>query len=253
MRFATSVEHVPAEDTYEPPAPGEPPSAVAPEEPPYEPPAAPEPPPAAESLDPSEPAPEELAPEEPAPEEEGPSLDSPSSPAVHHRRKLAATTMFDRSKPQGGKGAKPPTPKPRPAKPKDIRQALKGLFTSLSLDELPPARSEPLEDDVPTAPPAPPEPDAPGQMALFTGPGAKKAALPHPAEKDELFPAAVVAALERGSASLVLLKRRLNVGYARAASLMEALVAQGVLGDMTASGSRPTLLTQSEWNRRARK
>jgi S-DNA-T family DNA segregation ATPase FtsK/SpoIIIE len=65
-----------------------------------------------------------------------------------------------------------------------------------------------------------------------------------------LFGASVEAALERGSASLVLLKRKLGVGYARAAALMEALVEEGILGEMTASGSRPTLITAAEWGRR---
>ena len=192
-------------------------------------------------------------PSEPSVEDDGaaPPLDAPDSAPARHRRKLAATTMFDRSVPEPGAGGKPPKPKPRSAKPHDIREALKGLFSSLSLDELPPARPDDFDEEPPTAAP-PPLPDAPGQMKMFTGEAAKKAALPHPAEKDELFPAAVSAALERGSASLVLLKRRLNVGYARAASLMEALVAQGVLGDMTASGSRPTLITSAEWERRAR-
>jgi hypothetical protein len=195
---------------------------------------------------------EEPAPEAPPPPEDEPSLDPPHSAPARHRKKLAATTMFDRSVPESGAAGKPPKPKPRPARPQDIREALKGLFSSLSLDELPPARADEIDDEPPPTAPEPPPPDAPGQMKLFTGETAKKAAVPHPAEKDELFPAAVSAALERGSASLVLLKRRLNVGYARAASLMEALVAQGVLGEMTASGSRPTLISAAEWERRAR-
>jgi len=32
---------------------------------------------------------------------------------------------------------------------------------------------------------------------------------------------------------------------------MEALVEEGILGEMTASGSRPTLITLAEWRQRA--
>jgi S-DNA-T family DNA segregation ATPase FtsK/SpoIIIE len=77
--------------------------------------------------------------------------------------------------------------------------------------------------------------------------GATRASAKHPAAADALFPAAVDAAIERGSASLVLLKRKLNVGYERAEGLMEALVAEGIVGEMTASGSRPTLATAQAW------
>ena len=102
--------------------------------------------------------------------------------------------------------------------------------------------------------PVKPEPriDPPGQRTLFDdatvprAPGAR-----HPGTGDALFGPSVEAALERGSASLVLLKRKLGVGYARAASLMEALVEEGILGEMTASGSRPTLITLAEWHQRA--
>jgi len=109
--------------------------------------------------------------------------------------------------------------------------------------------SEPLE---PESSPAPtPLPDPPGQLRLFD-PGTPEPEDRHPGLDDPLFHASVEAAMERGSASLVLLKRKLGVGYARAATLMDALVAEGILGEMTASGSRPTLLTPGEWARRKR-
>jgi hypothetical protein len=179
--------------------------------------------------------------------------------------------------------AKPPPPRPRGQRPKDIRAALQSLFTNLPLDELPPARLAVERDDA--APPGAPEApaDDPAQLSLFTpgsreradkngeraerkrpapatakreepsseasapgaGPKAGKSSaaksLPHPACADELYPKAVAAARERGSASLVHLKRALDIGYSRASALIDAMVADGILGEVTASGSRPTL------------
>ena len=144
-----------------------------------------------------------------------------------------------------------PQPKPRPSPPTaDFREALRGLFSSLPVEELPPMRvSESLDPELPAEPA--PAADSPGQLKLFD-PGTPDPGERHPGLEDELFGASVEAALERGSASLVLLKRRLGVGYARAATLMDALVSEGILGEMTASGSRPTLLTPGEWARRKR-
>ena len=180
---------------------------------------------------------------------------SPPQPSVtSHRDKLANSGVFEHGRPDDSRGGRPAPAKPKPAKAQSIRDALRGLFTNLPVDELPPARTPDPEDDKPAAPPPPP--DAPGQLSLFgssKAAGKSKAAVAHPAAKDELFPAAVDAALERGTASLVLLKRKLNVGYARAESLMDALVAEGILGEMTASGSRPTLITSREWHTRSKR
>jgi S-DNA-T family DNA segregation ATPase FtsK/SpoIIIE len=125
------------------------------------------------------------------------------------------------------------------------------LFSSLPVEELPPV-PPPIDDAVDASGAVEPRLDAPGQTNLFEDGVTLAVGGRHPATDDPLFAASVEAALERGSASLVLLKRRLGVGYARAAGLMEALVAEGVLGEMTASGSRPTLITATEWARRRR-
>ncbi len=180
---------------------------------------------------------------------------APGAPALHpsvvsHRRKLAESGIVG-ANPAADRPGRAPKPKPRPAPPTaDFREALRGLFSSLPVEELPPMRvSEPLEPELP------PEPrtiaDSPGQLRLFD-PGTPEPGERHPGLDDPLFGASVEAALERGSASLVLLKRKLGVGYARAATLMDALVSEGILGEMTASGSRPTLLTPGEWARRKR-
>ncbi len=167
-----------------------------------------------------------------------------------HRRKLAESGLVG-ANPAADRPGRTPKPKPRPSPPTaDFREALRGLFSSLPVEELPPIRvSEPLEGELTSEPP--PVSDSPGQLKLFD-PGAPEPEERHPGLRDELFGASVEAALERGSASLVLLKRRLGVGYARAATLMDALVSEGILGEMTASGSRPTLLTPGEWARRKR-
>jgi|GEM_PF-3661850 len=184
-----------------------------------------------------------------------PAPEAPAAAGLHpsvasHRRKLAESGLVD-ANPSADRPGRMPKPKPRPSPPTaDFREALRGLFSSLPVEELPPMRvSEPLEADLPAEPP--PVSDSPGQLKLFD-PGAPEPAERHPGLHDEMFGASVEAALERGSASLVLLKRRLGVGYARAATLMDALVSEGILGEMTASGSRPTLLTPGEWARRKR-
>lgn len=174
---------------------------------------------------------------------------------VGHRRKLAESGIFEGTSPAADRPGRPPKPKPRPAPPRDWKEALHGLFSSLPVEELPPIR---VPDDLvgmsaeeTAAAEAALRPDAPGQMKLFDA-GSVEPDGRAAGTRDALFEASVDAALERGTASLVLLKRKLGVGYARAASLMDALVAEGVLGEMTASGSRPTLLTPAEWNRRKR-
>ncbi len=253
------VPRAPAESPVEPPPPPAPVVVIAvPAEPaPVEvaPPVASEPPAATAPVADADPAP---VPAPPAAEAE-PSLGAstaPQNPSVAgHRRKLAESGIFDGTSPAADRPGRPPKPKPRPSPPRDWKEALHGLFSSLPVEELPPIR---VPDDLvgPTAEEtaaaeAALHADTPGQMKLFDA-GSVEPDGRAPGTRDALFEASVDAALERGTASLVLLKRKLGVGYARAASLMDALVAEGVLGEMTASGSRPTLLTVAEWNRRKR-
>ena len=56
--------------------------------------------------------------------------------------------------------------------------------------------------------------------------------------------------MERSAASSVLLSRRLGIGYAQARALVELLVKDGILGEMTPSGSRPLLISPEEWDER---
>jgi len=100
-----------------------------------------------------------------------------------------------------------------------------------------------------TRPKAPAPADEP-PPPVETPPARKGAVAPGP--EDETYRKAVAVAMERGAASSVLLSRRLGIGYAQARALIERLVADGVLGEMAPSGSRPLLLTEEEWARRNR-
>jgi S-DNA-T family DNA segregation ATPase FtsK/SpoIIIE len=55
--------------------------------------------------------------------------------------------------------------------------------------------------------------------------------------KDELFDEAVEIVVSSGKASASLLQRRLSIGYARAARILDELEAEGIIGE--AHGSKP--------------
>ncbi len=59
--------------------------------------------------------------------------------------------------------------------------------------------------------------------------------------RDELYDQAIAAVRERGRGSVVVLQRKLSVGFTRATKIIEQLVADGVLGPENASGSHPIL------------
>lgn len=61
--------------------------------------------------------------------------------------------------------------------------------------------------------------------------------------RDELFAEAVEAVVEAKKASTSLLQRRLRIGYARAARLIESLEEQGIIGPADGSRPRAVLLT----------
>jgi hypothetical protein len=168
---------------------------------------------------PAEPAPVAAAPAEPPPAPvvaQPPAKPEPAADAGPRRKK--------RAKPAST------APAPEPAGP-DYRKKLEasGLF------------------DEGEAPPRAPEREAePAPPAKRRAPPASKE---H--EVDPLFTLAVEAAIERGAASPVLLTRRLGIGYDRARTLMDRLVDEGVVGEMTASGSRPVLISRDDWKKRA--
>lgn len=69
----------------------------------------------------------------------------------------------------------------------------------------------------------------------------------------ELFTAAVDAVLETGQASISMLQRRLKLGYARAARLVDEMEEKGIVGPFQGSKPRTILITKEEWDIRAGK
>lgn len=66
-------------------------------------------------------------------------------------------------------------------------------------------------------------------------------------DADEFFAAAVDLILEKEKASVSMLQRQFRIGYNRAARLMDALEAQGIVGPEEGSKPRRVLITRSEW------
>ena len=70
---------------------------------------------------------------------------------------------------------------------------------------------------------------------------------PMPAEGDELLPAAVEVVLESGMASVSMLQRRLKLGYARAARIVDEMEDKGIVGPFEGSKPRQLLVTREQW------
>ena len=66
-------------------------------------------------------------------------------------------------------------------------------------------------------------------------------------EKDELFDAGVDVVLELGQASASMLQRRLKLGYARAARLLDQMEQQGIVGPSEGAKPRQILVTKEQW------
>jgi S-DNA-T family DNA segregation ATPase FtsK/SpoIIIE len=66
-------------------------------------------------------------------------------------------------------------------------------------------------------------------------------------EDDELLGEAIRVVREYNHASVSLLQRRLKIGYARAARVMDQLEAHGVVGPADGSKQRPVLDNEEEW------
>ena len=64
---------------------------------------------------------------------------------------------------------------------------------------------------------------------------------------DELLPAAIDVVLEVGQASVSMLQRRLKLGYARAARLVDQMEGKGVVGPFEGSKPRQILITKEQW------
>ena len=64
---------------------------------------------------------------------------------------------------------------------------------------------------------------------------------------DEMLPAAVDVILETGQASVSMLQRRLKLGYARAARIVDEMEEKGFIGPFQGSKPRTILITKEQW------
>ena len=65
---------------------------------------------------------------------------------------------------------------------------------------------------------------------------------------DEMLPAAVEVILETGQASVSMLQRRLKLGYARAARIVDEMEERGIVGPFKGSKPREILVTKEQWD-----
>ena len=90
------------------------------------------------------------------------------------------------------------------------------------------------------------------RKAEQTGTGNKTAASdPEPTSdelvQDEMLPAAVDVILETKQASVSMLQRRLKLGYARAARIVDEMEEKGIVGPFQGAKPREILITQEQW------
>ena len=89
------------------------------------------------------------------------------------------------------------------------------------------------------------------KKAQQTGKKAASASDPEPnadeMDGDEMLPAAVDVILETGQASVSMLQRRLKLGYARAARIVDEMEEKGIVGPFQGSKPRAILITKEQW------
>ncbi len=89
------------------------------------------------------------------------------------------------------------------------------------------------------------------KKALQTGSGKATVSDPEPTQDeldgDEMLPAAVDVILETGQASVSMLQRRLKLGYARAARIVDEMEEKGIVGPFQGSKPRSILITKEQW------
>lgn len=66
-------------------------------------------------------------------------------------------------------------------------------------------------------------------------------------DEDELMPQAITIVVESGQASVSMLQRRLKLGYARAARLVDQMEERGIVGPFEGSKPRQVLITKDDW------
>ncbi len=92
------------------------------------------------------------------------------------------------------------------------------------------------------------------KQAAQAGKKTASAADPDPTQEemdgDEMLPAAVDVILETGQASVSMLQRRLKLGYARAARIVDEMEEKGIVGPFQGSKPRAILITREQWEAR---
>lgn len=66
-------------------------------------------------------------------------------------------------------------------------------------------------------------------------------------DEDEMLPSAIECVVEQGQASTSLLQRRLKLGYARAARIMDMMEEKGIIGPYEGSKPRQVLISKERW------
>ena len=66
-------------------------------------------------------------------------------------------------------------------------------------------------------------------------------------DADQLLPDAIQVVVEAGQASTTLIQRKLKVGYARAARIIDELEERGIIGAFEGSKPRKVLITKNQW------
>jgi S-DNA-T family DNA segregation ATPase FtsK/SpoIIIE len=89
------------------------------------------------------------------------------------------------------------------------------------------------------------------RRATQTGTNGKASAEPEPNSEeldgDEMLTAAVDVFMETGQASVSMLQRRLKLGYARAARIVDEMQEKGIVGPFQGSKPRTILVTKEQW------
>ena len=88
-------------------------------------------------------------------------------------------------------------------------------------------------------------------IGTFGGKGGSNASSdaggPEEGEEDEMLMPAIECVVEAGMASTSLLQRRLKLGYARAARIVDEMETRGIVGPFEGSKPRQVLITPERW------
>ncbi|MCL2201375.1 MAG: DNA translocase FtsK [Oscillospiraceae bacterium] len=85
------------------------------------------------------------------------------------------------------------------------------------------------------------------KAAIEKGSGEKKVDDAEASDHDEMLPQAVDVIFETGQASVSMLQRRLKLGYARAARIVDQMEQMGIVGQFEGSKPRSLLITKDQW------